>query len=1331
MNAFVLSVMMLGADPTGVCPSGSDGIPLNLDFETGTLKHWTADGEAFSGQPIQGDTVAIRRKNMKSNHHGEYWIGGYEKLGDKSTGTLTSDAFNVTHPWATFLIGGGSGHETRVEIVQDGKVIFTAHGADNENMSLVAIDLAKHVGKPIQIRLVDQATGGWGHINFDDFRFHAKEPKGIAKQATPLTADEQKNAGLSPEKAAAAMTVPEGFHVTLFAGEPDVHQPVAFCFDDRGRLWVVEAFTYPKRHPHPGPVIPDKTKGDKILIFEDADGDGKFDKRIVFMEGLNLVSGIEYGFGGIYVGAAPYLLHIPVKDDKPAGEPVILLDGWGYEDTHETLNSFVWGPDGWLYGCHGVFTYSNVGKPGTPPKDRVKINAGVWRYHPTRHVFERFAEGTSNPWGLDYNQYGDFFVEACVIPHCFHIVQGGRYHRQAGEHYNPHTYIDIPTIADHLHYLGATPHGGNNKSDSAGGGHAHCGLMCYQGGAWPKEYHGQLFMGNIHGRRINMDTLHPKGSTYVAKHGKDFLLANDAWARFIAMKYGPDGNMFVIDWYDAQACHRKEPEVWDRTNGRIYKVSYRGTKPVKDLDLAKCTDEELVKYQTHENEWYAQRARRIFQERRAIQNETAKSSLMPRLEEQARSASSFTRLRALWTMNSLGGMTENNALFGKFINDADPHVTGWGLRLFSEQDLKLFSGSRASDDPVLRRDRLSVLLTLPIGNDWQVYERLLTAPGGANDSVLLSLSWFMLDRLLEHDADRGLQLALKSAIPQLVPLSVRRIASTGAPEALDLIIRQMKSVTSDELKLEILHAMQESLRGRRNLTAPSDWNELQAKLMASTNAQLKASAIAVSVMFRDPVAMDTLRSMLTAAGVDGSLKQMAFTSLVEMRDAKLGALLPVVLKDPLLRSQAIRAIPLLGSVESLQDLLRLYAELTPKEKKDALAALASKPAFAMALLDAIEAKTIPATDVPAETIRLLRAFKDEKLNARVIAVWGTVRDTPADRKKLISQWRSKLTLSHDPDLAHGRAVFAKVCAQCHTLYGVGAAIGPDITGSNRADLNYLIENMFDPSAIIAKEYAATTFDLADGRKLTGIVKAETATQLTVATATETLKINVADIDKRSNSEQSMMPDDLTKQLTEKEVKNLIAYLRHPNQVPMKATAENVKDFFNGKDLTGWDGEKTIWSVDNGEIVGKSEKGLKANQFLTSNLEVTDFKLSFKVKLVPAKENSGVQFRSVRIPGTEMRGPQADIGQGWWGKLYEESGRGLLVKEGGEQHVKKEEWNDYTVDAKGATVKIWINEKLCCDYTDEKLAKKGLIGLQTHSGGPIEVRFKDLKLEVLP
>jgi len=409
-------------------------------------------------------------------------------------------------------------------------------------------------------------------------------------------------AGLTPQEAAEKMTVPPGFHVTLAAGEPQVHQPIAFTIDERGRLWVAEAHTYPIRAK--------EGKGkDRIIILEDTDQDGTLDSRKTFIEGLNLVSGLEVGFGGVWVGAAPYLMFIPDRDgnDVPDGQDAIisrppwsppenvqfpgdvpdyaevLLDGFGYQDTHETLNAFIWGLDGWLYGCHGVFTHSKVGKPGTPDEDRIPMNAAVWRYHPTRHKFEIFAEGTSNPWGVDFNENGDAFITACVIPHLYHVFPGGRYQRQAGQHLNPFTYDDIKTIARHRHYAGnIRDHawwGGKEPTApqstlDAGGGHAHAGAMIYLGDNWPEQYRGQIFMHNIHGNRVNQDLLIPEGSGYAGDRAPDLLLANDQWFRGINLKYGPNGTVWLIDWYDRNACHRsrdlgpqQRPDLQRRVRG--------------------------------------------------------------------------------------------------------------------------------------------------------------------------------------------------------------------------------------------------------------------------------------------------------------------------------------------------------------------------------------------------------------------------------------------------------------------------------------------------------------------------------------------------------------------------------------------------------------------------------------------------------------------------------------------------------------------------------------------------------------------------------------------
>jgi putative membrane-bound dehydrogenase-like protein len=1354
MNAFLLSVALfvpsaepVKTPPEGILPLGADGRPLNFDFETGTLKGWTADGEAFRDQPIKGDTVFPRRSDMRSLHQGQYWIGGYEKHGDKPQGTLTSVPFLVTHPWATFLVAGGP-HEkqTCVELVDVAKkdVFFRVSGTESESLAKVAVDLTKLVGKEIQIRVVDKHSGHWGHVNFDDFRFHSEKPN-VAPRAVTKT-DEYKYAGQKPDEAAKNMTVPPGFEVTLFAGEPDVHQPIALCTDDRGRLWVVEAYCYPRRKAFDGPLLPEaeRKNGDKILIFEDTDGDGKHDKRTTFLEGLNLASGIEYGFGGVWVGAAPYLLFIPILEGDKPGEVKILLDGWGYQDTHETLNSFIWGPDGWLYGCHGVFTHSNVGKPGAKAEERQKINAGIWRYHPTKHTFEVFAHGTSNPWGLDYNQYGDFFLEACVIPHLWHIVQGGRYERQAGSHFNPYTYDDIKTIAQHRHYVGPNPHGGNNRSDSAGGGHAHSGLICYQGGLWPKEYHGKLFMGNIHGHRINVDEIKPKGSSYEGDRNPDFLLSNDRHCIIVALQMAPDGNVYFTDWSDKQVCHRNEPEIWDRTNGRVFKIVHKDTKPVKGLDLQKCNDKELYEYQFSENEWYARHARRILQER--YPEGAWKEGEKPRqelsewygdmIQRSISTPDEKVRLRLLWTLHAMGGMGAKSYV-NRILRDISPHVRAWGVRLGAERVpndeeyqtvLAFLSGKVPS--PVIRRAVASALPKLLVDGRFRLLKRLTQYPEDNADPVLPHLYWYALEPLAAEKPAETLTIAAASKVP-LLDKTARRIGAIGTPEAVGVLV---SALAQDDGKqsLALLGGLQEAVKGKRTAEAPKGWADAYAKLSQSDNADVRNTALSLAVVYGDEAALGTLARRLADTTQAAPARQAALTALLDVRYKQLPAVLQSLLNEPAMRSAAIRGLAAFDDDKTPAALLAAYPSLTPAEKRDAVNTLASRSKYGVELLAAVGTRKIPSTDIPAEVIRQLRNLNDEVVNKQITAVWGVVRDTSADRKKLIADWTKKMTpaVLEKADLGAGRAVFNKVCAQCHTLYGVGGKVGPEITGANRADLNYLLENMFDPSAVIPKEYAATKIDLTDGRVITGIIKEQTTTTLTVLTANETLAIPVKEIDQRTPSELSMMPDDLTKQATEPEIRNLIAYLKHNQQVPALITAETAKDFFNGKDLTNWDGDKEVWSVENGEIVGKTEKGLKRNNFLKSTFDVTDFKLTLKVKLTPNEGNSGIQFRSVPIEGGEMRGPQADIGKGWWGKLYEESARGLLVKEGGEKHVKEGEWNEYVIEAVGSKVKMWINGQQVCDYEDEKLAKRGQIAVQVHSGGPMEVRFKEIKLEVI-
>jgi len=1314
-------------ESAGELPKGLDGRPLNLDFERGTLDDWTASGDAFAKQPVEGDTVSARGRGMKSEHAGKFWIGGYERsLSDTPRGTLTSAPFKVTQPWASFRIAGGSNQNTRVEIVRKGtnEIIVSRSGDDTETLKPLAIDLRKVVGQEVFLRVIDASSGGWGHINFDDFRLHAAKPNYPA-QLGEEPEDEYPFAGLSPEEAAKAMRVPKGFRVTLAAGEPDVMQPIAMAIDDRGRIWIAEAYTYPIR------AAEGKGK-DRIVIFEDADGDGRLENRKVFMENLNLVSGLEVGFGGVWIGAAPYLMFIADKngDDVPDGEPEILLDGWGYHDTHETLNAFTWGPDGWLYGCHGVFTHSQVGKPGTPKDKRTPINAGIWRYHPRRHEFEVFAEGTSNPWGVDFNDQGQAFATACVIPHLYHIIQGARYQRQAGAHFNRYTFDDIKTIAVHRHWIGATPHSGNNRSDAAGGGHAHAGAMVYLGGSWPEKYRNQIFMNNIHGQRLNEDLLLPKGSGYVGDRAPDFCFSRDRWSQIINLQYGPDGQMWMIDWYDANACHHREPDGHDRSNGRIFKVSYENARHTP-VDLKKLSNDELVKLQLDPNDWMVRHARRILQERGA-------TDVRDKLTEIATNHPHETRrLRALWALHVTGGLSEAEALH--FLGNEYPHVRAWTLQLVLDDPAKPVPAavlaridelSKSDDSPVVRLYVSSALQRIAPDKRWTALRDLLARGEDAGDHNLPLMHWYAAEPLADVDPTKALELAAGGKFPQVLAFMAQRLAKMGTPETLAPVVAEIGRSKKAERQLVLLAALEEGLKGRRQVPMPEGWSAVSSTLVNSRNAEVNARATALALKFGDPAALVKLRKIVADRAKELAERKAALDALLGVRDPELAGTLHELVGEPILRGAALRGLASYEHEKTPEVILAVYPQLSLEEKRDALNTMASRVGYATELLGAVEAKKIAATDLSADLIRQLRNHKNEELNGRITEVWGTARDSSAEKAKLIAEY-TQLIKQKGPatDVSLGRAVFAKTCAQCHTLFSAGGKIGPELTGSNRANLEYILSNVLDPSAVMAKEYQPSVIVTADGRVITGIIKQQDENSLTVQTANELVTVPRDEVDEMQTSPQSMMPDDLLKQHSPAEVRSLVAYLASGEQVPMLATTDNVKTLFNGTDLTGWTGNTKLWSVENGEIVGRTE-GLKDNEFLKSDLVLGDFKFRCKVQLIKNQGNSGIQFRSEVLPDGLVKGYQADIGIGWWGKLYEEHGRELLWPKSGESFVKPG-WNEYEIFADGDKIQTRINGHLCVDLVDPEGAKRGILALQLHSGGATEVRFKDFEVFLSP
>lgn len=980
--------------------------------------------------------------------------------------------------------------------------------------------------------------------------------------------------GLTASEAVKQMSLTEGFEVTIVAEEPEVRQPIALAIDERGRLWVAEAYAYPVRQP-------EGQGRDRILIFADQDGDGRFETRKVFAEHLNLVSGLEVGFGGVWVGAAPELLFIPDadRDDVPDGPPQILLDGWGQQDTHETLNSFIWGPDGWLYGCHGVFTHSQVGIPGTPEADRVPMNAGVWRYHPVRHEFEVFAHGTSNPWGLDFDANGEAFITACVIPHLYHMVQGGRYQRQGGQHFNPHTYDDLKTIADHLHYAGDirdNAHWGAAplaKADTLqlGGGHAHCGLVIYQGDQFPEEYRGKLLFTNLHGHGIISDYTVPEGSGFIGKHGADFLHTNDRWSMPVEMQPGPDGSLFVIDWYDKQNCHRRDAEIWDRSNGRLYRVTYGQPKATEPVDLSALTDADLVALQTSRNAWHQRTASRLLQER-AASGKLDSASFGTALTGLAAGGDPAIRLRALWLKHVTGG-----AVTSKDLQADDAVLRSWAVRLkgergtFEEGDLATLLGladdASLAGSATVRRHLASLLDRLPKTNRWDLAGRLVGHGEDATDHNIPLLLWYGVEPLVMDDPDRALVLARASKIPLVRQFILRRLAQEDDGRE-RLLTLAAKTGTKAEERMLILDEITTALQDRTSAPMPKAWDSAFTALAGEGDAATRQKLELLGTKFGDRRLLPRFRAILGDPKADPAVRENALSALLGAKDPESVGILQGLASGTAspFRGRAIRALGSYADAATPEILLKSFATYDPAEKAETVNVLASNVLSAKALLTALADGQIPRSAVSAFHARQIRSLGDEGLKAALERHWGKVTDTSEAKKAELARYQKLLTPAFlaKANLGQGRALFNQTCFACHSLFGQGNAIGPDLTGGNRQNLDFLLENILDPSAVVGADYQLTVFTLKDGRVLSGMPRQENenAVRIALLGAAEQL-LPKADIVKRESVPVSMMPEGILAPFKDDQVRDLVAYLQSPIQV---RGSEPGEVFWEGESL---------------------------------------------------------------------------------------------------------------------------------------------------------------------
>ncbi|MFY9254631.1 MAG: PVC-type heme-binding CxxCH protein [Fuerstiella sp.] len=968
----------------------------------------------------------------------------------------------------------------------------------------------------------------------------------------------------SPQEMLELFELPPGFKVTLFAGEPDVQQPICFDFDDTGRLWVAENYTYSAH----GKIDPNLR--DRIVILHDKDGDGQHDERKVFWDKGSMLTSLTWGYGGLWILNDGTLSFIPDKngDDVPDSEPVEMLNGWTKNAGHNFVSGLMWGPDGWLYGRHGITDTSYPGTPDTPQAERPPINCGIWRFHPIKHTFEVVCHGTTNPWGLDYNEVGDMFMSNNVIGHLWHVIPGAHYERMFGQDFNPHCYELMGPISDHYHWdnTGKWSESRDGKADDLGGGHSHCGLMLYYGQNFPKEYWGKAFMCNTHGRCVNVDRIERKGSSYVAKHEPNFLKVNTPWFRGVQLAYGPAGCMYLSDWSDNGECH--DHDGVHRTSGRIYRISYGEVKaqaisPQPETDsLARLASSALTG-----SEWTKRKSLRLLAER-VPYVDSAEQDLIHREMTQLSGnevANRRSKLTALQVLEVAGGLP--TPIIEDLLQFEDDDLVAFILRQAIER-----GGLRAGPaDPSRTFDMAdsgsaSTLLTLiQTTSSPRVLLTVASSLQKLDSRTRIMSAKVLVDRIAEFD-DKSLELMAWYALseetspaalmyfastdgvsPRLLQFAVRRIAQLK--DMRELVLGELLSSHGPaglpEQQVAVLNGLIEGYRGQLRPAAPNGWDKTQKRFMASGDATIIDLTRKVAVLFGDGAAIEDLRMLVEDRSGDHAARSMAVRALAEIRDKKTLPVLLSLLNDRAIYADVAKALAAFDDDPRIPaELLKRWDSLRHGAKEAAMDTMISRKSYAIELMKALNDGRVSGNELAAVQVRQLLAFNDADIKRIVEAKWGVINESSADKEARISELKQKLTADvlAAANLESGAALFKKSCAACHKLYGDGGQIGPDLTGGNRANMDYLLGNVVDPSAEVPRQFTVSVIALASGRVITGVVVGETNGVLTVQTDKEKMSIATADIEERTQTTKSLMPDGLLDTLTEEQVRDLFAFV---------------------------------------------------------------------------------------------------------------------------------------------------------------------------------------------
>ncbi|QDT91251.1 PVC-type heme-binding CxxCH protein [Gimesia algae] len=964
-----------------------------------------------------------------------------------------------------------------------------------------------------------------------------------------------------PAEAVKLFQVHKDFEMESIAAEPEVMQPLYLSFDHRGRMWVVQYLQYPfpaglkvvkydqylravfDKVP---PAPPNHFKGaDKISVLEDTDGDGTFDKIKDVITGLNIVSAVTVGKGGIWVLNPPYLLFYPDADgdDIPDGDPEVHLSGFGLEDTHSVANSIKWGPDGWLYGANGSTTTGTVSSAVT--KNVHFKGQMIWRYHPETKIFEIYAEGGGNTFSVEIDSKGRVFSGTNNgSTRGMHYAQGGYAHKNWGKH-GPLTNSYAFGYYEHMRHKGYQERFSQTFS-------------IYEGGAFPPKYNGAVFAANSLHNRVMASNLIPDTSTFRTEDMPPIVMTQDRWFRPVDIKVGPDGSVYLADWYDSRLTHVDPRDNWHKTSGRIYRLKPTDYKPLKPFDLSKQTNAELIETMGHKNKWFRQKAVQVIGER-------GDTSMVPTLLAIAKDENDDRCLEALWALNQLGAFNKELAL--ELLGHRDEHMRRWTIRLLgdshtSSKKLTESLVGLAKTEPYaeVRSQLASTAKRLPAESGLAITAELLQREEDLQDLHIPLLLWWAIES--KATSDRGLVLQLFSkpdfwkvqmVQDYILERIMQRYAMAGGDENYAMCAELLKLAPSDQHKEKLMVGMLEAFRGQKIDNLPAELS----KELAEYQKNLGESDLALALRLGDKEATQRALKIIADKNADRPTRLTYIEILGQLKTKEAVGPLTAILSSSgadthSLKRVALQALMNFENPSIGNSILGRYHSTLLDEhdvRGTAQRVLASRKAWSKQFLAQVDAWRIKANTIPLDVVQQMSLHDDPEIKASIKKHWGKIRGSSPAEKQQEMKRVAELVKAGGGEFSAGKVLFNKTCAVCHTLYGEGGKAGPKLTGYERDNLNFMLLAVVDPSAAIREEFTNFLVVTDDGRTVTGLIDEQTTKTLTLRDVKgQTVLINKDEIEILKALDLSLMPDGLTKTMSDQEVKDLFNYImsRTPN-----------------------------------------------------------------------------------------------------------------------------------------------------------------------------------------